>query len=150
MSHTMDESDIDFFKPKSSSSESETYDANCHCGAVRFTVKLSPLLAQQKPVCCNCSICSKNGYMLVYPLRQDLVLTQGEDVLKSYSFGKGQNQHKFCGECGSSVFFDPRMAEHGQEPDLLGVNVSCCKCPALCKFNGNELLSGPYVQEHQS
>lgn len=32
--------------------------------------------------------------------------------------------HKFCGQCGSAVFFDPRMMEFGEgPPDLMGVNV---------------------------
>jgi hypothetical protein len=52
-------------------------------------------------------------------------ITGGEAKLKDYSFGIKRNLHKFCGSCGSSVFFDPRMAEFGEAPpDLLGVNVS--------------------------
>lgn len=54
-------------------------------------------------------------------------MTSGEDQLKNYTFGKKRNVHKFCGRCGSSVFFDPRMKEFGDSPpapDLLGVNVS--------------------------
>lgn len=54
-------------------------------------------------------------------------MTSGEEALKSYSFGPKRNLHKFCGKCGSSVFFDPRMLEFGEgdgEMDLLGVNVS--------------------------
>jgi hypothetical protein len=32
--------------------------------------------------------------------------------------------HKFCGSCGSSVFFDPRMNDLGEAPpDLLSINV---------------------------
>jgi len=103
--------------------QSASYAASCHCGAVGYAVTLTPPLAQQQPVSCTCTICSRNGYLLVYPLRSDLVLTQGADVLKLYSFGRKRNWHQFCGHCGSSVFFDPRMVEHGESPDLLGVNV---------------------------
>ncbi|KAF2873197.1 Mss4-like protein [Massariosphaeria phaeospora] len=109
--------------PEFDSSDMQEYDALCHCGTVRYTVTLSPPLAKQKVVSCNCSICSRNGYLLVYPLREQLSVKSGEDALKSYSFGIKRNLHKFCGKCGSSVLFDPRMAEHGEAPDLLGVNV---------------------------
>ncbi|KAF2190549.1 hypothetical protein K469DRAFT_721449 [Zopfia rhizophila CBS 207.26] len=110
--------------PKFDSIESQTYDASCHCGTVQFTVTLAPPLAKQKPVSCNCSICSRNGYLLVYPLREQLNVMSGEGALRDYAFGRKRNRHKFCSKCGSSVFFDPRMAEYGEEPDLLGVNVS--------------------------
>jgi len=104
--------------------EAQTYDAICHCGTVQYTVTLSPPLAKQKVVECNCSICSRNGYLLVYPLREQFFLKSGEEALREYSFGPKNNVHKFCGRCGSAVFFDPRMLERGESIDLLGVNVS--------------------------
>lgn len=61
----------------------------------------------------------------MYPERSQLHMKSGEEALKDYSFGVKRNLHKFCGRCGSSVFFDPRMEEFGEAPpDLLGVNVS--------------------------
>jgi hypothetical protein len=103
----------------------ETYEASCHCGTVQYDVTLSPPLAQWKVVSCNCSICSRNGYLLVYPERSQLRVKNGEELLKDYSFGAKRNLHKFCDRCGSSIFFDPRMREFGEAPpDLLGVNVS--------------------------
>lgn len=104
----------------------QTYQASCHCGTVAYTVTLSPPLPEWKVVSCNCSICQRNGYTLVYPSREQLHISSGEDLLKSYSFGSRKNLHKFCGQCGSSVFFDPRMKEFGEGGglDLLGINVS--------------------------
>ncbi|KAF2116731.1 Mss4-like protein [Lophiotrema nucula] len=113
--------------PKWDDNNIETYDANCHCGTVSYSVTLSPPLAEQKVVTCTCSICSRNGYLLVYPFRKHVEIKSGEDVLKSYSFGRKMNLHKFCTNCGSSVFFDPRMPEQGIEVDLLGVNVRMFK-----------------------
>lgn len=110
--------------PKFDPTNSQTYEATCHCGTVEYSVTLSPPLAKQKVVSCNCSICARHGYLLVYPLREHFSLKSGEDALKSYSFGPKRNLHKFCARCGSSVFLDPRMKEFGQEPDILGVNVS--------------------------
>jgi hypothetical protein len=63
----------------------------------------------------------------VYPQRSQVQITSGEDQLKQYSFGPKKVLHKFCGQCGSSVFFDPRMLEFGEgdgKLDLLGINVS--------------------------
>ncbi|KAF2017296.1 hypothetical protein BU24DRAFT_147716 [Aaosphaeria arxii CBS 175.79] len=114
--------------PDENSSEAETYDAVCHCGTVEYSVTLTPPLPKQKVVSCNCSICSRNGYLLVYPLRAQFNLKSGDAALKTYSFGKMRNHHKFCGRCGSSVFFDPRLIELGDgSPDLLGVNVRMFK-----------------------
>ncbi|KAI4957330.1 hypothetical protein J4E86_005804 [Alternaria arbusti] len=50
----------------------QTYAASCHCGSVQYSVLLSPPLAQWKVVSCNCSICTRNGYLLVYPERSQL------------------------------------------------------------------------------
>lgn len=62
----------------------------------------------------------------MYPSREQLHINRGDGALKSYSFGPKKSLHKFCGECGSSVFFDPRMKERGEGGglDLLGINVS--------------------------
>ncbi|KAF1962765.1 hypothetical protein CC80DRAFT_588281 [Byssothecium circinans] len=104
-------------------SNAQTYDALCHCGTVQYAVTLSPPLGEQKVVECNCSICSRNAYLLVYPLRKHVVMKSGEEALKTYSFGPKRNLHRFCGRCGSAVLFDPRMKERGEEPDLMAVNV---------------------------
>ena len=42
----------------------KTYDANCHCGLIKYTVTLDEPLAPEGngDICnCNCSICTKNG-----------------------------------------------------------------------------------------
>ena len=96
--------------------------ANCHCGAVRFTVTLSPPLPEYPVMNCNCSICSRNGYLLVYPHPNDFTLEKGEEVLKDHRFNTKQARHRFCGQCGSSCFIqlpDP-------DPPFVCVNVSPC------------------------
>lgn len=113
--------------PQSDENNRQIYNASCHCGAVQYDVDLSPPLREWKVVSCNCSICSRNGYLLVYPERKYLHVKSGEEALKDYSFGPKKVLHKFCGGCGSSVFFDPRMKKFGESPpapDLMGVNVS--------------------------
>lgn len=105
-------------------SNAQTYNALCHCGTVQYTVTLSPPLEQQKIVECNCSICTRNGYLLVYPQREHVNITNGQDALKTYTFGPKMNLHQFCGTCGSAVFFDPQLPKRGEEIDIMGINVN--------------------------
>lgn len=64
----------------------------------------------------------------MYPERSQLQVNSGKEVLRNYSFGGKRNLHRFCGSCGSAVWFDPRMDEFGDAPpDLLGINV-CGDC----------------------
>ncbi|KAF2035721.1 hypothetical protein EK21DRAFT_53298, partial [Setomelanomma holmii] len=111
--------------PTFNPSDTETYPATCHCGLVRLSVILSPPLPRHPIGSCDCSICLKNGYLLVYPTRDKVVFISGEESLKTYTFGSQRNLHRFCIECGSSVYFDPQLGTLGDEgdPDLLGVNV---------------------------
>ncbi|KAJ7362805.1 Mss4-like protein [Mycena albidolilacea] len=79
------------------------YRGNCHCGAFRFTFRTPPL---EQAFICNCSICSRNGYMWAFPAsEQDLAVVKGDEnsTLRSYHFGKGMLTHKFCPTCGTSV-----------------------------------------------
>lgn len=108
-------------------SNARTYNALCHCGTVQYTVTLSLPLEQQKIVECNCSICTRNGYLLVYPYREQVKITSGHEALKTYTFGPKINLHQFCGRCGSAVFFDPQLPKRGESIDIMGVNVSIAK-----------------------
>ncbi|KAJ6527813.1 Mss4-like protein [Mycena capillaripes] len=79
------------------------YRGNCHCGAFRFTFRTPPL---EQAFICNCSICSRNGYMWAFPAsEQDLTVVKGDEnsTLRSYHFGKDMLAHKFCPTCGTSV-----------------------------------------------
>lgn len=95
------------------------YRASCHCGTVAYTVQLPQPLETYKVNKCNCSICTKNGYLLVYPLRTSVVFHRGWNNLKEYFFGNKIKPHKFCTACGSSILIDFK------DRDLdYGINVS--------------------------
>jgi hypothetical protein len=76
-------------------------------------------------------------------------MKSGEEALKNYSFGAKRILHKFCGSCGSSIYFDPRMEEFGEAPpDLLGVNVSLLRFQGVLnvlKANVRGACVGSYV-----
>ncbi|KAG6366979.1 hypothetical protein INS49_001160 [Diaporthe citri] len=114
--------------------EYSEHKANCHCGAVKFTFSISPPLEEYPVVVCNCSICQRNGYLLVYPIKENLKFGDGsEEAIGSYRFGNKNVKHDFCKECGSSVLFEvlspPKGAELEAEakgeklPVIMGVNL---------------------------
>ena len=104
-------------------SELTRYSGNCHCGAVTFAF-LVPSLDHVKVGNCDCSICTRNGYLCVYPDRKEVAFHTGYDNLRPYLFGEKKMTHKFCPTCGSSVMIDfhggPCVVEGG---DRLAINV---------------------------
>ena len=99
------------------------YEASCHCKAVQYKVRI-PSLTGSDPLevnSCNCSICHKHGYLLVYPSRDEVVWSHGYDELKDYRHGPKIKDHKFCDRCGSAILID--WNGFSKERDVLGVNV---------------------------
>ncbi|RAK81273.1 GFA family protein [Aspergillus fijiensis CBS 313.89] len=120
--------------PPTPTGKTSSHAGNCHCGAVQFHFTLSPPLPEYPTASCNCSICSKNGYLLVYPFQKDLIIDQGAEVLKVYRFGDRKATHQFCSSCGSSCFiWPPPMVG---EP-ITAVNVRLLKDfdPEILKIN---------------
>lgn len=94
-----------------------THSGGCHCGRVRFEVIAPKSLAVLE---CNCSICSKAGYLhLLVPADRFKLLT-GDDALKTYSFNTHTAKHLFCSVCGIKSFYVPRS-----HPDGISVNARC-------------------------
>ncbi|KAI1501131.1 glutathione-dependent formaldehyde-activating, GFA [Biscogniauxia marginata] len=100
----------------------QTYDANCHCGKVQFTVTM-PDIRSSKIITCNCSICTKNGYLFVYPKREDVVFSSGEQHLSSYRFGNKKKPHKFCPTCGTSILIDFAECDREIERQVTAINI---------------------------
>ncbi|WP_313741237.1 GFA family protein [Pseudomonas sp.] len=90
----------------------------CHCGAVRFSVRLSDGLNSARR--CNCSFCRMRGAVAVSAALADLKVEQGESVLTLYQFNTGEAKHWFCSRCGIYTFHLQRSS-----PDHYGINVAC-------------------------
>ena len=95
---------------------SEWLDGGCHCGAVRFRVKVE----ERKALDCNCSICTKKGYLHHIVDRDAFELLAGDGHLTVYSFGTHTAKHTFCRTCGMHPFYVPRS-----HPEGVDVNVRC-------------------------
>jgi hypothetical protein len=93
-----------------------TYEGGCHCGAVRFRVTAS----LDRGTYCNCSLCSKKGFLHLIVPPEQFQCTSGESELTTYQFGTKTAKHTFCRHCGVHPFYVPRS-----DPDKIDVNVRC-------------------------
>jgi hypothetical protein len=89
----------------------------CHCGKVRFEVTAPARLAVAD---CNCSICSKFGYLHLIVPADRFVLVSGREYLSTYTFNSNVAKHYFCSHCGVKSFYIPRS-----HPDGVSVNARC-------------------------
>jgi len=94
-----------------------THTGGCHCGQVRFDVDAPAEIAATE---CNCSMCSKSGFLHLIVAKRDFRLLSGEDALTTYTFHTGAAKHLFCRHCGVKSFYIPRS-----HPDGVSVNVRC-------------------------
>ena len=93
-----------------------TWVGSCHCGRVRFEVDTD--LARVTD--CNCSMCTRKGYLHCIAPPERFRLLAGADALATYQFGTRTARHHFCATCGIASFYVPRS-----HPDHVDVNVRC-------------------------
>ncbi len=94
-----------------------THRGGCHCGLIKYEV-LAP--SRIKVNQCNCSICSKSGYLGLIVRKERFKLLCGEEHLLTYTFNTGVAKHLFCARCGIKSFYIPRS-----HPDGYNVNARC-------------------------
>ena len=94
-----------------------TAKGGCHCGRVAFEVDAPDSITVQD---CNCSICSKTGFLHLIVPKSRFRLLKGEDSLSDYRFDTGEARHLFCSHCGIKSFYIPRS-----NPDGVSVNLRC-------------------------
>jgi hypothetical protein len=99
-----------------SGDELPVFDGGCHCGRVRFRVRASLLCVSE----CNCSICTKKGFLHLVVPRDRFELLSGEEGLTTYRFNTQVARHHFCTTCGIHSFYVPRS-----DPDKIDVNARC-------------------------
>lgn len=105
--------------------EQTLYEGGCHCGAVRFRV----VVEQHKVTDCNCSICSKKGFLHLIVSSEKFTLLKGAEALTTYTFNTRTAKHTFCRICGIHPFYNPRS-----HPDSIDVNIRCLDGNVLSQF----------------
>jgi len=98
--------------------DARTFRGSCHCGAVRFQVRLTDGLNTARR--CNCSYCSMRGAIAVTAALPDIAITAGKEMLTLYQFNTMQAKHYFCSKCGIYTHHQRRS-----NPTQYGFNVAC-------------------------
>lgn len=98
-----------------------TCSGGCHCGQVRFEIKIPDKVTVHR---CNCSICQKSAYLHLIVDASRFNLLCGEESLVDYRFHTGVARHLFCGHCGIKSFYVPRS-----HPDAYSINLNCIELP---------------------
>jgi hypothetical protein len=118
----------------------------CHSGAVCFQVEAELPWELGR---CNCSVCSKSGYLHLIVPNQQFFLLQGEENLTTYTFNSGVAKHFFCKTCGIKPFYVPRS-----NPDGMDVNVNCLdEVPIqveLVEFDGRNWEKNAHKLAHKT
>lgn len=109
-------------------------EGGCHCGAVQFRFTLAS--PEVDLLDCNCSMCSRSGFLHLIVPHADFELFTFKTALTSYRFGTGAAEHLFCSTCGVKAFYQPRS-----HPDAWSVNYRCLEdghglTPTIVKFDG--------------
>ncbi|WP_099865173.1 GFA family protein [Pararhizobium haloflavum] len=102
------------------------HSGSCHCGNIRFKVEGAVEQAME----CNCSHCSRKGYLLWFVPREKLQLEAAPDRMATYHFNKHVIDHHFCRDCGCAPF------GFGTAPDgtaTAAVNIRCLETIELDK-----------------
>lgn len=116
----------------------QTYQGQCHCGAVTYECQFEPL---EKVFTCDCSHCDIKGLRLTFLPGTQFTLLSGEEALTEYLFNKKHISHLFCKTCGVQCF------ARGNDPEgneTIAVNLRTLKdfdsesLPEQ-RFNGKDL-----------
>jgi len=109
----------------------------CHCGAVRFRVRLTDGLNSARR--CTCSFCRMRGAIAVSAELDGFAILAGQEMLSTYQFNTKTAQHYFCSRCG--IYTHHRRRSN---PNQFGVNVACLE--GISPFDFDEVPVNDGVQ----
>lgn len=105
----------------------KTYHGSCHCGAVTYDV----VADFKEGMRCNCSHCSRKGFVLAFVPKANLTVLSGSDNQTEYRFNKKHIAHLFCRTCGVQCF---GYGSDGSDNEMAAVNLN-----TLEDFNLSEI-----------
>lgn len=113
----------------------EALDGACHCGTVRFHVRLSDGLHSARR--CSCSYCRMRGAVAVSTSLDGFEILAGAENLSEYRFNSGSAKHYFCKTCGIYTHHQRRS-----NPLQYGVNSACLEGVSPFDFEEVPVLDG--------
>ncbi len=102
------------------------YRVSCHCGNIAYDVEGE----LDKAIECNCTHCSRKGYLLWFVPRSQVTMHSSEEDMGEYMFNKHHIHHKFCRECGCAPL---ALGKDAKGNDTVSVNVRCIEGIDLTK-----------------
>ena len=109
--------------------------AACHCGTVRFRVRLTDEFNTIRR--CTCSYCRMRGAIAASAALSDIEFEAGEDNLTLYQFNTGTAKHYFCRTCGIYTHHQRRS-----NPNQFGINIACIADVSPFYFAAVEVMDG--------
>lgn len=109
--------------------------AACHCGTVRFRVRLTDEFNTIRR--CTCSYCRMRGAIAASAALSDIEFEAGEDNLTLYQFNTGTAKHYFCRTCGIYTHHQRRS-----NPNQFGINIACIADVSPFDFAAVEVMDG--------
>jgi len=116
-------------------SERTEIEGACHCGTVRFVVKLTDGFKTIRR--CNCSYCRMRGAVAVSAEVGDISFRAGEEALSLYQFNTRVAEHYFCSKCG--IYTHHRRRSNTNQ---YGVNVACLAGVSPFDFDDVPVIDG--------
>ena len=111
------------------------WDGGCHCGTIRFRVRLSDGLRSARR--CSCSYCRMRGAVALSAPIGGLTILSGEERLATYRFNTGTAKHHFCSVCGIYTHHQRRS-----NTNQFGINAACLDGVSPFDFSMVPVLDG--------
>ena len=104
---------------------------SCHCGVIKFKINTSLRDLRR----CNCSICSRKGFVMGSAPMELLKIVSGKKFLSTYKWNTNIAEHYFCKICGINTHHKRRS-----NPNEYGFNIACIE-----GFEMSWIENAPYV-----
>jgi hypothetical protein len=123
------------------------HSGGCHCGKVRFEILATPDLEVDE---CNCSICSKSGYLHLILPSSRFKLIKGREALSCYTFNTAVAKHYFCSHCGIKSFYVPRSNPDGYSVNARCLDADSVRSMSVKSFDGKNWETNAHTLAHLS